>query len=253
MEENFKSKLGFIFFILIVLFLAIGGYFFMDYTLNNKETNNEEEDQVISYKIDDSKDYIYYINESTISEGAQIYYKDVVINLNTQTTLTESLAKENERYKNNVQKISETDLISDELINYRNDDIYALTFRNYENYEFGKYVSLVIYDYNYSCFDSITFKEFKSYVFDSSTGKRVENDELLKMYNLNMDNIKEKVRTDLESKQGNNEEGTANINIDETLNNIEESQFYINNFGRLCVCYLAKTAEGSYNEVMEVS
>ena len=87
MEENFKSKLGFVFFIFIILFLAIGGYFFMEYTLN----------KVVNYKIDDTKDFIYFTNESTISEGAGIYYKDVVINLNTQTTLTESLAKENER------------------------------------------------------------------------------------------------------------------------------------------------------------
>lgn len=250
MEENFKNKLGFTIFILIVLTLAIGGYIFMNYTLNdnNKNENNTKKED---YRIDKSKDYIYFINDSIISESAEIYYQDVVINLDTQTVLTESLEKENKIYKNSIKYISDNEVIS-EIINYNNDDIYSVTFREYEDYEYDNYVSLLIKDYNYSCFDNITFYKTKSYIFDKSTGKLLTEEDILKIYNTNLDKIKNDMRTYLKSKQATND-GVDVIKIDETIDNLDNYALYINDYGRLFITYLVKTTQVDYNEVMEVS
>ena len=199
MDENFKGKFGFILFIFIILFLAIGGFFFTKYVLSEKKEEVKEE--VTDYKIDKNKDYIYYTDNETISEEAELEYMNVVINLKGQETLTNSLKEENERYKNNVKYISDQTELPSEIINYNNDNIYALTYRTYENYEFDKYVSLVIKDYNYSCFDLLTFTTTKSYVFDTTTGKLLEESDILNKYNTTIDKIKEQMKEYLNSKQ----------------------------------------------------
>ncbi len=254
MEENLKNKLGLTFFILIILFLSIGGYFFMQYELKDKNTNNNnKKNSVVNYKVDKDKDYIYFKNEETISERAEIFFRDVVINLNTQDNLNETLAKEVSKYKNNIEYISKKEGLNEDLIVYNNDDLYALTYRDYENYTYDKYVSLVIKDFNYSCFDNSTFIGTKSYIFDTSDGHLLSEDEILKMYNTNMDNIKNMIKSSLEKKQTTLENGLELFKIDDTINNLEQYSLYINDYGQLYIMYLAKTNEVDYNEVMEVS
>ena len=248
MEENFKGKFGFIIFIFIVLFLAIGGFFFTKYVLNEKDETPKE--KITNYKIDKKKDYIYYTDNETISEDAELEYMNVVINLSTQESLTKSLKDENERYKNNVKYISDQNLISDEIINYNNDNIYALTYRTFEDYEFDKYVSLIIRDYNYSCFDLLSFSHIKSYVFDTSNGEIIKEDEILKKYNASIDTIKSQIKEYLNSDQKKIEEN--GINIDETVNNLDNYALYINEYGRLYISFLVKSSKEDYNDSMEV-
>ncbi len=250
MEENFKNKFGFIIFILIVLFLAIGGYFFKDYVLN--EDNKKIDDTKEEIRIDKNKDYLYFKDENMISEEAEIDFKNVVINLKTQETLNDTLEKENRIYKNNIKYISKMNLPTDEVINYNNDDLYSLTFRNYETYDYDDYVSLVIKDYNYTCFDSVTFNDTKSYVFNKINGELLDIDELLDIYDLTMDDVKNKVREYLNSKQAIDNDVEV-IKIDDTINNLENNLFYINDYGKLCISYLVKTTQVDYNETMEVS
>ena len=250
MEENLKNKLGLITFIIVVLFLAIGGYFFMKYVVDGEIPLKNTSDK-INYKLDNSKDYIYFENEKIISEEAEISFKDVRINLNTQEVLEESLNSETARYLENIQYISKSNLMTNEIVNYDNDDLYALTFRNYEAYEFDKYVSLLIKDYNYSCFDFVTFKNTKSYIFDTTTGKILSNEEIMDLYNVKLDDIKAKVRTDLENSQA-TENGIEIIKIDETIDNLDDLAFYITDYGRLNVSYLVKSTQEDYNKVTEV-
>ena len=252
MEENLKNKLGFWIFFIIVLTLLIGGFIFTKYTINEDKNKKEREKIKIDLRIDKNKDYIYYINEETISESAEIYYKDVVINLSTQEVLTESLEKENKIYKNNIKHISEMNIMTDQIIKYNNDDLYALTFRDYKNYEYGKYVSLVVNDYNYSCFDDITFKSAKAYVFDTEDGTLLTNDDLLNKYIQNVDTIKEKVREYLNSKQTVVDDAEL-IKIDETIDNLGDYTLYIDEYGHLAVSFLVKTTQVDYNEIMEVN
>lgn len=249
MDENFKGKFGFILFIFIILFLAIGGFFFTKYVLSEKKEEVKEE--VTDYKIDKNKDYIYYTDNETISEEAELEYMNVVINLKGQETLTNSLKEENERYKNNVKYISDQTELPSEIINYNNDNIYALTYRTYENYEFDKYVSLVIKDYNYSCFDLLTFTSTKSYVFDTTTGKLLEESDILNKYNTTIDKIKEQMKEYLNSKQTKVEDVDL-IKIDETINELNNYSLYINEYGRLYISFLVKSNKEDYNDSMEV-
>jgi len=257
MEENLRNKLGFWVFTLLVLFLAIGGYFFTDYILNkenNKQKIKNKEEEKISYKIDEDKEYIYYKNEEVISESAEIYYKDVVINLSTQKVLESALEKENKIYKNNITYITDKELISNELIVYNNDNLYSLNFREYEINEFDKYVSLIIKDYYYSCFDLITFDKAKSYVFNIDNGNLLTEEEILNMYDTTIDEIKEKIRNILINEQVVSDEGIELIKIEDTINSLNNNYaLYINDYGRLYISFLVKTNEVDYNKVMEVN
>lgn len=251
MEENFKNKLGLTFFILVIVFLLVGGFIYTNHILN-PTNKNEESKKEVNYKIDKDNPYIYYKNEEVISESAEIYYKDVVINLNTQQDLNSILDSENERYKSNIKYLSDASLLSDDLINYKNDNLYMLTYREYENYEYENYVSLVLNDFNYSCFDNSTFIGTKSYIFDTSNGKQLTEDEILALYDVSMEEIKNKIRNVLDEKQTTNEEGNPLLKIDETLNEFTQYALYINEYGRLYITYLVKTSDVDYNEIMEV-
>lgn len=254
MEENFKNKLGFWTFFFIVAFLAIGGYFFTDYILNIKDDDNknQNENEKINYKIDKDKDYVYFQNEKSIidEDGAEVYYKDVIINIKGQENITEILENENEKYQNNIKYLSDMEFLSDELITYKYNNIYALTFREYKVYEYNDYVSLVIDDHNYSCFDLNTFIGTKSYVFNVSNGKLLTNEEILSLYDINMNHIINKIRENLISNQQVVEEVEL-IKIDETIDDLNYS-LYINEYGRLYISFLVKTTQVDYNEVMEV-
>ncbi len=251
MEDGFKSKFGFCLFIIFIIFLIVGGYFFTKKMINSDFTfNNKDNDRVINYKIDENKDYIYFINENTISKEANLVYKDVVINIKGEEKLTESLEAENKANKESVMYISKQGLPNlDGVYNY--DDIYALFQRNYEVFDFGGYVSLVIKDYSYSCFDLLTFKSSKSYVYDTLEGKRLSENDLLSKYNITLEEIKNKIREELNNSQI-IEDGVEIIKIDETLNNFQNYSLYINDFGKLCITYLVKSMDKDYNLNMEV-
>lgn len=252
MDEALRNKLGFWFFFVFVIFIAVGGYFFTQYVINmdtNEYKNNSG--KISDIKIDKNKDYIFYENEKLISEHKEIIYKDVVINLKNHEILNETLKKENQIYKNSIQYISKQKEDISDIIVYNNDDLYALNFREYKTYQFDKYLSLVINDYNYTCFDDTTFKKTKSYVFDIQNGSMLEEKDILKKYNLNMDSIKDKIRNHLKESQVIVDEEEL-IKIDETLKSLDNYSLYINEYGRLYISYLVKTTEVDYNEVMEV-
>ena len=220
MEENFKSKIGFSIFIIFILFLLVGGYFFTqkvindDYNLGSNKSNNG----LNSYKIEEE--------------------------------LTESLEKENKENKNTIKYITDYKDFDVEF-NYNYDNLYSLYHRNYEVYEFDKYVSLIIKDYTYSCYDLLTFKGTKSYVYNVLDGTRLSENDLLNKYNVSIDEIKERIKEDLLKSQT-YEDGEAVIKIDETLNNFNNYSLYVNDLGKLCITYLVKSIKTDYNLSMEV-
>ncbi len=249
--DNLRSKLGFSLFFILIIFLLVGGYIFTNYIVNNKDVIEEKEK--ISYKIDEDKDYIYYINEEEISEEAEIDYKDVVININTQKELNTSLNKENAGYKESIQYIKDNKdkLPSTEVIKYNYNDLYYLSFRRYQDFKYNNYISLLIQDYNYSCFDYVTFKSSKAYVFNIDNGKLLSVDELLDNFKSSKTYIENSVKTFLEGKQTTSD-GVDVIKIDDTINNIDFSNLFINNYGKLSISILVKTTQTDYNEIVEV-
>lgn len=252
MEENLKNKLGFWLFFLVVFALAVGGYFLKDYLLLDNNFFSKVTDKVInkSIKIEDDKDYIYFINELVISDEAEIFYKEAVINIKGQENLTKRLQKETAKYKENIKYISKLEIpINDDIIKYNYDDLYALNFLEQKVYESNKYISLVIDKYNYSCFDLTTFVDTSSYVFEAESGKLIEEADLLKEYNLTKEEIVSKIKTKLNSSQQVIDEVEL-IKINETIDDLKYSLF-VNNYGKLMVSFLVKTTQVDYNEVME--
>ena len=79
MRKERSGKVGFIFFIIFIILLIIGGEYLYYYVTNPKKDSNIN-NNTKDYRIDKTKDYFYFTNEKVISETAEIYYKDVVIN-----------------------------------------------------------------------------------------------------------------------------------------------------------------------------
>ena len=246
-KERDNKKIGVVVFTLICLFLVSGAILYRTFAIFEVRINQNVINGTV--QTGDILFAFYYEDDEVISDSAEINYRNVVINLKGAEDLTETLKKENEIYKNNIKYIP--DDLNKELIKYNNNNIYSLVFREYKNYEYENLVSLVLNDFNYSCFDDITFYKTKSYVFDTESGKVINENDLLNKYNLNMDNVKEKMRGYLNSKQS-TDEGVEVIKIDETIDTLDNYAFYINNYGHLCITYLVKTTQVDYNEDMEV-
>lgn len=244
--DNFnKSKVGGMVFILFIILLIIGGQYLYN-MVTNKDNDTSNNGKKVDYRIDIKKDYFYFENESVISESAEIFYKDIVINIKGQETLTESLNKENAVYKSNIKYISDANLLSEEMVNYNNDNLYMLTYREYQMYSYDFYKSLVILDYMYDCFDQSTIHNEKSYMFDTNTGKLLSEEEILSTFDTSLDKVKDEVREYLNSKQEVVNEVEL-IKIDETINDFNYGLF-VNDVGRLNVTFLVKSTQTDYND-----
>ncbi len=259
MEEKTRALVGCISFLIIVLVIGIGGYF---YTFKNDKhlslKNNKEEISITDdNKIDKSKDFIYYSNDFVVSNDLNIAYKNPIINLsnNQAEELTQELSNKNDEYINNVKKISSTTNDTGKEIAFDTDDIYSATVRDYENYEYLQYISLVVSNYEYDCFDGVKEHNLiESYVFDVVNNKKISNIDVLDIYNISLAEVKTKIKEKLESEQT-IENDVETIKIDETINNFENDNtygIYINNNGKLVIKYIVKTNVINYNDIIEI-
>jgi hypothetical protein len=101
---------------------------------------------------------------------------------------------------------------------------------------------------NYSCGES-QISKISSYTFDVSTGKLISFDDLLKEYGLTYTEVLNKINSNLEENQVDD-----NIKIENTLNELKENNtyiVYISNEGSLVVKYIVKTNSVDYNDVIE--
>lgn len=255
MEEKNRTIIGCIAFLLLILVIGIGGYLYTFKNDKHKETIKKENKITDEYKKDKNKDYIYYTDEKVISEELNLIYKNPIINLNNSQTnaIYNELSEENETYYNNIQKISETENPTGEEIAFNTDDIFSATIRDYENYEYKNYITLVVTDSSYDCFKGIhDYTSIKSYLFDVSKNERISNIDVLELYNTSLSEIKEKIKIEL---QENQEiiDGIENIKIDETIENLSNNNsygLYIDNSGNLIIKYIVKSNQMNYNEVM---
>ena len=101
MKKEKNGRIGFIIFLLVIFTLIIGGQYLYSKVLNKDVIIDKNNEKTKDYRIDKDKDYFYFINDEVISEHAEIFYKDVVINIKGQEHLSESLNEENEIYQLN--------------------------------------------------------------------------------------------------------------------------------------------------------
>ena len=258
MNESRNNIIGSILFITLVLFLGIGGFFLTkSLTTDKGEKENEIKEEIVSdeHKIDKEQDFIYYSNDKFISIEPDITYKDVTINLKTAETINRELKTELDNIRNSVKYISDNELDPTKEVMYDAENIYSASERNYESFEYKEYISLLVKDYEFNCYDGSLLKKLRSYVFNVSSGKLLLNNDLLDMYDVNMENVKNEIRTKLQNEQVVEEEMEL-IKIDETisgLDNPDNYALYIDKYGDLNISYIVKTNQVDYNKTMKLN
>ncbi len=260
MNDSKGNIIGSIMFLIIILVLGVGGFFLTKHlTKDANDDNSKVNEQVISdeHKVDKSKDYIYFENEKFISMEPDITYKDVYINLDTAETLNQTLKKELEIIRTSVKYISDNELDPNRTIMYDSENIYSAEERNYETFEYKEYISLLVKDYDFNCYDGSLLKNLKSYVFNISTGKMLLPNDLLNLYNTDMDKIKDSASKLLAEEQVIDEEtGEELILIEDTINGLNDSKnyaIYIDKYGDLYISFIVKTNEVDYNKSMKLN
>ena len=258
MEERNKAIVGCIIFLLLVLTMGIGGYIYTFKSGNHKTDKEIIKETGDENKMDSNKKFIYFENEKEVSKTLGITYKDAIINLNnTQATAINSEIKsENEELYGSIKKISETTNDTGQEILYDTDDIYSATIREYQEFENGNYISLVVTDSLYDCFKGVyDYSKIKSYVFDVSSNERMSNIDILNKYETSLSKVKDKIQEKILKDQTTNDEGVEAIKIDETLDNIKDDNYglYIDDEGDLIIKYIVKSNNLNYNETMIVN
>lgn len=246
MDENENSYVGFgLFFLLILSIVVIGTFLIyrshMDTLQEVFVIDKEENDKL---KIEKSKDYIYYIDEGSISSGLSISYKYPVINLDSESAknLTQELKQLVDEKRSAITKIESGDTCS-----YGNTDgIKKASILDYGVYSFADYVTLVVYESSYSCeigFSSI--EKMRSYVFNVTTGERVSSIDLLNKYSTSITQVFLLVREKLEE--------VPTIKVEEAMNALKEQDtyiIYIDESGELLMKYIVKTDTVAYNDTI---
>ena len=174
------------------------------------------EEKFILNKVDENKDYVYFNNyKEVLVEGETYVYKYPVVNI-----VSEEVDNLNLELKNYVIK------------SYKNAGIYegnlnSGTIIDYDTYVTEKYISIV-QKYYYYIDGMIGEEESKVYVLSLNSGKLVNNEYLLKDYDLTekelLDKARDKVVTD---------------DIEFAIMNMKNNgyELYVNNENILCMVY----------------
>ena len=254
MEEKNKAIFGCIVFVLLVLTIGIGGYYYT-FKSDDHKTSDEHEQEIMSEnKKKKDKEFLYFTNEKEVSKTLGITYKNPVINLdNVQAeAITNQIKEENEKLFNDVKKISETKNDTGNEIVYNTDDVYSATIREYQFYTYENYMSLVISDSLYDCFKGIyEYSNVKSYMFDTKNNERISNVDILNKKSKTLTDVKDTIRKKLEKDKINNE----SIKVDETIDNLSNDDtygLYIDEDGKLFIKFVVKSDNLNYNESMMI-
>ena len=155
--------------------------------------------------------------------------------------------------RTSVKKKGEVEIDSSKDILY-DIDIVSSKERNYTVYESLKYLSVLVTDSDFTCYNGSTITSQTAYTFSLSTGKRLSTETLLGYADVTIDDIKNKVRNKLEEDQKDLTDGQT-INIDETINliNTKDLVIYTNKSGKIVISFVVKTNEDSYNDTIELN
>jgi hypothetical protein len=249
--ENKKNKIGFWIFIIILLILGIGGYFGMKYVINtdfSKTKNVKKEEKEIDNRIDQNKDYIYYDNETQVIKDLYIGFQNVHVNLKSAENVNNNLNSEETEYRKSVVYLKDHPVDAGVEYDANEEGVYGLNYREYNDFVYEDYVSLLVKDYTYDVIKGSNGTKTKAYVFNKKENSAITEDELLSKYKVTMDNIKTKVKAKLNANQTTVDDKPA-INIDATLNNFTYA-IYINKIGKLEATFLVKSTNSNYYDTI---
>ena len=241
MEEKNAFKIWL--FIIFLLAIIIGGYFLMKkYTHLEKTTNQVTTNNTTSsfndIRIDTKKDYIYFSSEDMISDEYDISFPMIHINFNDNNDVEKSLNDKTENLKKENQ--------------YEEDELIKAHYPVYTIYSYENYISLLC---DYFIYDGkeelISYDSGKVYVFDKYNGKLYSSSELLSLFNLNLDSVKQKVKSHLNDADLIN--GEEELDIDSIISSLSMDTLYIDKLGRLTLGIVVKSSEKDYNDVVVLS
>ena len=251
--EQEHNKLGVTFLIILIVIFVVGGYFAMRYFTTEHEvkenTDVKETENNVDLRIDSSKDYIVYENAEEVLHDEHIEYIDASINVKGLESVNNTLKQEMNTIRKSIKYTKDLEEELSEDATENDEGIYSLDYREFKDYKYDNYLSLVVMDYTYDIVKTHQPKALKSYVVDINEGKVISEEELLTKYNVSLEDIKEKVKTRLNETMVNS---ANNVLVDETLK-LENYTLYINNTGDLEISFVVKSTENNYNDSIVVS
>lgn len=234
------------FFIFVILVFIFGGFYLMKKSEKLKNVVDKKVTEVkdTDIRFDKTKDYIYYSDVNVVEGELDIEYKNININFEDKEGVAAIVNKENEEMSKSLV-YDETN----EEANYNH--LISAKFAKYEIIHYVDYITLVVNKYSFDYKTIITTLGSDVYVFDKTTGKLYNNDELLSKFSINKDDINEKVKTYLNDKNLVSEENK--IDVEQTISNNTKYNLYVDKLGRLVISILVKAEKSDYNDIIVLS
>lgn len=234
------------FFIFVILVFIFGGFYLMKKSEKLKNVVDKKVTEVkdTDIRFDKTKDYIYYSDVNVVEGELDIEYKNININFEDKDGVAAIVNKENEEMSKSLV-YDETN----EEANYNH--LISAKFAKYEIIHYVDYITLVVNKYSFDYKTIITTLGSDVYVFDKTTGKLYNNDELLSKFSINKDDINEKVKTYLNDKNLVSEENK--IDVEKTISNNTKYNLYVDKLGRLVISILVKAEKSDYNDIIVLS
>lgn len=234
------------FFIFVILVFIFGGFYLMKKSEKLKNVVDKKVTEVkdTDIRFDKTKDYIYYSDVNVVEGELDIEYKNININFEDKDGVAAIVNKENEEMSKSLV-YDETN----EEANYNH--LISAKFAKYEIIHYVDYITLVVNKYSFDYKTIITTLDSDVYVFDKTTGKLYNNDELLSKFSINKDDINEKVKTYLNDKNLVSEENK--IDVEKTISNNTKYNLYVDKLGRLVISILVKAEKSDYNDIIVLS
>ncbi len=234
------------FFIFVILVFIFGGFYLMKKSEKLKNVVDKKVTEVkdTDIRLDKTKDYIYYSDVNVVEGELDIEYKNININFEDKESVAAIVNKENEE----MSKSPVYDETNEEA-NYNH--LISAKFAKYEIIHYVDYITLVVNKYSFDYKTIITTLGSDVYVFDKTSGKLYNNDELLSKFSVNKDDINEKVKTYLNDKNLVSEENK--IDVEQTISNNTKYNLYVDKLGRLVISILVKAEKSDYNDIIVLS
>ena len=234
------------FFIFVIFVFIFGGFYLMKKSEKLKNVVDKKVTEVkdTDIRLDKTKDYIYYSDVNVVEGELDIEYKNININFEDKDGVAGIVNKENEEMSKSP--------VYDETIEEANyNHLISAKFAKYEIIHYADYITLVVNKYSFDYKTIITTLGSDVYVFDKTTGKLYNNDELLSKFSVNKDDINGKLETYLNDKNLVSEENK--IDVEQTISNNTKYNLYVDKLGRLVISILVKAEKSDYNDIIVLS
>ncbi|HCY44238.1 MAG TPA: hypothetical protein DHU33_02290 [Firmicutes bacterium] len=233
-----NSKLTFFIFILVIIGLIVLGYFL----IKKPDISEKILDDTETLEIDKTKNIVYYDNIDVISSEAQLEYKDIHINLNSDDAreLETKLNSNMNKIRGKYTKLEDNS--NQEIINEA-DGIAQAQIIDYNTFNSTNYVTIEVNEYEFLA-SAMTFdNKLTYYCLDKRSGKLLTNQIIMKQENLSADTIRTKIYDHIKD----NDE----IDIDVTMNN--PYTLYYNEYGKVKANIIVKIGDINYNDNVEIN